>query len=318
MLAIRQYKSIHVLLIIFFIVFIFNNACFAKKNYPRLVKINIKMDTRIKVKRVNKKIIPLEIKIKNRTFKIIKQKGIYGFNIKARDMTQLSPEFKNRLATSVSVIGLYRVQQLVKKDKKKATELIKFHQKINKKTAGFFQKTMAMLSTMFITDAQAAETPVMLAGAVAAVDKKFMGQMSKAYNNVLNSQSFAYPSVQPGIGGWDLLNEEDQGGGGSSDDDVEDDQPWYEDVLDVFFAIVVVLAPIAAIVFLCTNPFTIASVLMSLAIASGAVTGASIITTTLGTVGDLFSGNPVIQITDTTFFSTDDSFGVNDNSWSWP
>lgn len=46
---------------------------------------------------------------------------------------------------------------------------------------------------------------------------------------------------------------------------------------------------------------------MSLAIANGAVAGASIITTTLGTVGDLFSGNPVIQITDTTFFSTDES-----------
>ncbi len=335
MIKIIKYKWIHISVLVFFISFIFQNACFAKENYPRIVKIKVKLDATVKVKRIKKNIVPLQIKLKNKTYKIKKQHGKYGFKLKARDMVAISPEFKDKLGTSISAIGLYRIQTLIKKDKKKAAEVIKFHKALKIKKASIdslpghdmtqqLKAVLNAISDLFIGNAHADDSPVMLASAKAAVDQKFMGQMNKGYNKMLNSQSFVYPIVQPGIGGWDLLNENEQGGGGSSDDehdtggDQEEEETWYDKLLGAFLMIVVMIAPIAAIVFLCTNPLTLASVLMSLAIANGAVTGASIITTTLGTIGDLLSGNPIYEVTDVTTFSSDSAFGVIDNSTSWP
>lgn len=335
MSGITRYKSIHVTLLAFFLVFILNDACFAKERYPRLVRIKIKMDADIKVKKVRGKIVPMEIRLKNKTFKLHKKHGKYGFNLQPRQMMQISPQFKDRLATSVCVLGLHRVHHLVKKDKKKAPEVIRLHKtlKLKKKAsvsepsiqfAQSLKKAVTGMFDLLVPPADAADRDLLAAntqmGAGAAVDKKYLGQMTKAYNKMLNSQAFAYPIVQPGIGGWDLLNENEQGGGGTSDDEdeQEDDKPWYDKVLEAIFAVVVMIAPVAAIIFLCSNPLTIASVLMSLAIANGAVTAASIITTTLGTVGDLLSGEPILQITDTTSFSSESGFGVSDNSWSWP
>ena len=91
MLNLKQYKCITWMMLVVFTIFLFDNACFAKAHYPQFVKINLKMDARIKVKRVKGKIIPIEIKIKNRTFKFKKKFGKSGFELKTRDMTTLSP-----------------------------------------------------------------------------------------------------------------------------------------------------------------------------------------------------------------------------------
>ncbi len=333
MITFRQYRCIHIFVLIFFTIFIFDNACFAKEKYPRYAKINIKLDIGLKVKRVNKKVVPLAIKIKNRTFKIVKKHGKYGINIKARDLAQLSPEFKEKLATSISVLSLYRVQQLVKKDKKKAQEVIDLHHELNasradplgsKPVANFFQKLPANLVSFFTGEAWASDNAMTLAATGAAVDKQFMGQMNKNYNKILNSQSFAYPTVQPGIGGWDLLNDaerqnqdSDNQGQNATHGEEEEEESWYDKVLGAFFGIVILIAPIAAIVFLCTNPLTIASVLMSLAIANGAVTGTAIITTFLGSIGDLLSGKPLLEITDVVQWGPNPD-QIIDNSYEWP
>jgi len=329
MVSIRKNKIIPVFLLICFVIFIFNDTCFAKEKYPQLVRIDIKMDIGVKVKRIKKQIVPVEIQLNHRRYHVVKKDGRYGINIKARDLTNISPDFKDKLATSVSALGLYRVQQLVKNDKKKAQEVIQQHRQLQK--AAINQQTSTLMAcvltkmsgfftTFFVNDAHAAS-------GAAKVDQQYLANMNKSYNQVLNSQAFAYPIVQPGIGGWDLLNEAERQNIDSSesqnanpDNENEEDteeKSWYDKFLDVFFGIVLVIAPIAAIVFLCTNPFTLASVLMSLAIANGAVTGAGIISSVLGSVGDLLSGKPLLEITDVVRWGSG-SDQIYDNSSHWP
>ncbi len=319
MIAIRKNKWLTALLIFFFTTFILDTSL-AKDGHPTLVKINIKMDISVKVKKSSRGIIPTVIKVGGRSFRIEQKKGLYGFNIRTRDLVKLSPEFKDRLASSVSALSLYRIQQLVNKDKKKAEEVVKRYREVNKranigtngrnKLAQLFKDAATAGMSLVIGEAQAAET------SVSGVDKKFMSRMNGAYNQVLNSQSFAYPIVQPGIGGWDLLSENEQDDP-ENENEQDEEESWYDKVLDALFSIVLVFAPIAAIVFLCSNPLTIASVLMSLAIANGAVTGAGIITSILGSVGDVLSGKPLLEITDTVQWGTGPNDRI-DNSWSWP
>ncbi len=319
MTTIRKNKWFSSLLIFFFSTFILDTSL-AKDGHPTLVKINIKMDIGIKVKKSNKGITPTAMKISGRSYKVKQKKGLYGFDIKTRDLANLSPEFKDNLATSVSALSLYRIQQLVNKDKKKAEEVVKRYREVNRKAnlntnggnkfARLVKNAVTVSASFFVGEAQAADA------SAAVVDKNFMRQMNGAYNQVLNSQSFAYPIVQPGIGGWDLLNENEQDDP-ENENEQDEEESWYDTVLDVLFAIVVIIAPIAAIVFLCSNPLTFASVLMSLAIANGAVTGAGIITSILGSVGDVLSGKPLLEITDTTQWGIGPNDRI-DNSWSWP
>ncbi|MCD4720309.1 MAG: hypothetical protein K8S13_10705 [Desulfobacula sp.] len=318
MLNLKQYKCITWIMLVFFTIFLFDNACFAKANYPRFVKINLKMDATIKVKRVRGRIIPIEIKIKNRTFKFKKKYGKSGFELKTRDMTKLSPVFKDRLASSVTQLGLYRVKTLVKGDKAKAREIIDQHKKIKrgaslsqppeKLMTRLLERSLNLISSIFINEAHAAGSPV---------DKQLLSQLNKGYNTVLNSQCFVYPQVQPGIGGWDLLNEENEGGGEEEGEGEEEDKSWYDKLLDFLLQVVIVIAPIAAIVFLCTNPLTLASVLLSFALANGAVTGAYFVTETFSLIGDLLTGKPIIEVTDWSMHSTADGVTITDNSWSW-
>ena len=320
MLNLKQYKCISWIMLIFFTIFLFDNACFAKAHYPKFVKINLKMDARIKVKRVKGKIIPIEIKIKNRTFKFKKKYGKSGFEMKTRDMTKFSPVFKDKLGSSVIQLGVYRVKTLVKGDKAKARDIIDQHKKI-KRGASLSQppeklmsrllgKSLNLISSIFINEAHAAGS---------SVNKQLLSQLNKGYNTVLNSQCFVYPTVQPGIGGWDLLNEEnEQNAGGGEEEGEEEEKPWYDKILDFFVSVVIFIAPIAAIVFLCTNPLTLASVLISLAIANGAVMGAEFVATTFGAIGDLLSGRPIIEVTDWSMHSTADGVTITDNSGSWP
>lgn len=319
MLNLKQYKCITWMMLVVFTIFLFDNACFAKAHYPQFVKINLKMDARIKVKRVKGKIIPIEIKIKNRTFKFKKKFGKSGFELKTRDMTTLSPVFKDRLASSVVQIGLYRVKTLVKGDKTKAGEIINQHKKIKrgaslshpseKLMSRLLGKSLNLISSIFINEAHAAGS---------SVDKQLLSQLNKGYNTVLNSQCFVYPTVQPGIGGWDLLNEEEEGPGGGGESEEEEGEPWYDKILDFLVDIVIVFAPIAAIVFLCTNPLTLASVLMSFAMANGAIIGADFIASTFSTIGDLLSGRPIVEVTDWSMHSTADGVTITNNGWSWP
>lgn len=122
MIAIRRYKSIHILLLVSFVVFIFDNACFAKANYPKTLKIRYEVKAKVKIKRVKGRSIPVEIKIRNRTFKISEHKGKFRFRAKTKDMTNLVPEFKDKLGTSITQLSLYQIRKLVKGDKKKGPE----------------------------------------------------------------------------------------------------------------------------------------------------------------------------------------------------
>ncbi|MCD4720310.1 MAG: hypothetical protein K8S13_10710 [Desulfobacula sp.] len=349
MLNLKQYKCISWIMLIFFTIFLFDNACFAKAHYPRTALIKFKVDARVKVKRVKGKIIPIEMKIKNRTFKFKKHQGQYGFHIKTRDMTNLVPDFKDKLGTSVTQLGLYRVKSLVKGDRAKAEEIVKQHRMLKKKasvspgnnhliTTAFHRVLEGLKSLVSPNNAHAqdnielgGEPAFLTAAAKMGVDKQLLSQLNQKYSMVLNSQSFFYPQVQPGRGGWDLVSETEDdstSGGGSSDDnnsasasdetEAGDNETWYNKLLSLFMIAVVLLAPIAAIVFLCMNPFTLASVLLSLALANGAIMGAAIIDMTLGTIGDLLSGRSIFEYTDQTMYSTEDGVTFTDNSWSWP
>ena len=137
------------------------------------------MDARIKIKRVKGRIIPIEIKIKNRTFKFKKKYGKSGFKLKTRDMTKLSPVFKDRLASSVVQLGLYRVKTLVKGDKAKAREIIDQHKKIKRGTSlsrppeklmsRLLEKSLNLMSSIFINEAHAAGS---------SVDKQLLSQLN--------------------------------------------------------------------------------------------------------------------------------------------
>ena len=311
----RRSKVLSLLVLTFFCVFMIDTSiAFAKSPpYPKYAKIPFKIDrAKIKVKRVNKQIIPLEIKIKNKTFKFVKQDGKYGIRLKTRDMVNLSPEFKDKLGTSVVRLGLHRVRDLVKGDRIKAKKIIDQQKLINKRSSfgadiknSMAQLMEGILSLFTPSEAIAqersslehsgdtvsinTESEMVLAAASAGVDRQFLNEMNTSYNKVLNSQSFFYPQVQPGIGGWDVVSEEDE-------EDEDDEESWYDAILGMVLIAVVLLAPIAATIWLCAQALTVASVLTAFAGSVGAVTGTSIITETLGTIGDLLTGKPLIEI----------------------
>lgn len=345
--SIRRQKVLSIIVLTFFCLFIFDSASFAKKQpYPKYAKIQFKLDgAKVKVKRVNKQVIPLELKIKNKTFKFVKQGGKYGIRLKNRDMVKISPEFKNKLGTSVVKLGLYRVKDLVKGDRKKAQEIVDQQKKIRKQSSmgivikkRFAKVFKQIISFSSVTEAAAQEHPnrvpvtgevgletqseILMAASNVGVDRQYLSQMNRSYNQVLNSQSFYYPAVQPdapSIGGWDVVSddEEESNSGGEEE---ESDEAWYDILLGLILITIVLLAPVAAVVFLCANPLTIASVLTAFAGSVGAITGASIAAVTLGTLGDLLSGKPIIESFDYTTHSSETSYytEIGPGQWAWP
>ena len=336
MMRCRQNKMVSVAVLVFFCIFLVDTSIsFAKSSpYPKYVKIPFKLDgAKIKIKRINKQIIPVEMKIKNKTFKFVKQDGKYGIRLKTRDMVTLSPEFKDKLGTSVVRLGLYRVKDLVKDDRIKAQEIVNQHKQLKNRSSikTDVEKRIARLIGAFfsfftIPEAVAQETVVsetclktrsgmVLAAGDTGVDRNFLSQMNNSYNKVLNSQSFVYPQVQPGIGGWDVVSEEGEG-----NEDEDDEESWYDVLLGFVLVAVVLLAPIAATIWLCAQALTIASVLTAFAGSIGAVTGAGIIAETLGSIGDLLSGKPLIESFDYTTHSSDASYytEIGPGQWAWP
>ena len=83
---------------------------------------------------------------------------------------------------------------------------------------------------------------------------------------------------------------------------------------------VVLIAPVVAVLWLCAAPLTIASILAAFTASVGAVTGAGIVATTLGSILDLLHGKPLWEWVDYTTYSSDTGYftEIGPAHGSWP
>lgn len=275
-----------------FCVFVYQSTSFARRP-PNRINLKIKMQAKIRWKKEGNRILPQELVIRGRSFKFVKQGGQWGVQAPLRQIMQSSPECRDAVHLAVGEIALTRVRELVGGDRSKARKLVNEFQ--------------ALKRPPLVEDGLPSHGPSENSldpnafFALSSGRDVTQSSMQGAYNQMLGSSAFLYPMPQPGIGGWDVVSEEEgggeEGGAGTESGEAEDEGGgFFSWLATVIFVLVVIFAPVIAACWLAATAITLASVTVAFLGALGAVTAAGMVGTVLNVVDDVLSGKPLIEV----------------------
>jgi len=247
-------------LLLAFNLFIFRGTLMASKP-PDRIGLKAKMDIKIKWKKEGDKKVPVELILGKKSFPFVKKDGKYGVNIKVKELMNHSPEFKHTLQLAVAEVALRKITQLVGKDRQQAQQIVDHFKNFSKGKSTTTAKSSGKCT---------ADT------------------MSSAYNQVLNSDAFIFP-MKP------LPFADDSEEASADDEEEEEDASWIKIFAGILFAIVVIIAPVVAAVWLAAQALTFAAVFTAFLGSIGAVTIAGNIASLFNIVDMVIQGKPLID-----------------------
>jgi len=267
-----------------FCVFIFRGTLLAKRP-PNTINLKVKVQAKFRWKKQGNKITPVEMIIKGKSYKFVKQGGQWGVKAPLKELIKSSPEVNNAFHLAVGEIAMTRIRDIVKGDRGKAEKLVKDYKAL-KKTP--IPEEFPSVRGPAVEDSELDGMAAILGGGDLT-----QNQMQNAYNQTVNGEAFFYPVPQPGLGGWDLVSEDEGGGEEEGEDEGGGFFSW---LATVFCVLVCIVAPIVAAVWLAAAAITIAAVTTAVLGVVGALGVAGIIGSTLNVVDDIINGRPLIQI----------------------
>ena len=263
MILSRPNRIVGVVILVVFNLFLVKDTVLARQP-PEQIVLTVKLDVGVRWAREGNRMVPRQLLIGDDAFPIVQGNGRHGVRIQLRKLTAASPELEEKLHLVVAQTAVERIRELVGNDEEQA-QLVADHFAAVASGKG---STTVSQSGRFST-----------------------GAMSNAYNQVLNGAAFVFPQKPLPFAAEDA--EEEAGGGGEGDDD---EGGWLTWLAGVIFAIVVIIAPIVATVWLATQALTLAAVLTAFLGSIGAVSAAGHVAATLATVDYVLSGEPLIDI----------------------
>jgi hypothetical protein len=279
-------RNFVLIVLIVFTVFTFRETIFAKRP-PNLVNLKIELKAEIKYKKERGKAIPVAMIINGRSFAFVKQGGKWGIKAPLKEILEKSPECREAVHLATGEIVLTKIRDLIGGDRAKAEQFVKDFKALKKKAPEN-------------TNAWPGEGPFSNENGSAAFypstsGKAFTQQsMASAYSQMLNSEAFLYPQVQPDPqSGWWFLSEENE-----EEEEDEEEMGLFGWVGVLLFVLAVLVAPIVAAVWVATTAVTLASLAIAAMAAMGAQVAASIVTGHLMTIDHILSGKPIAEFYD--------------------
>jgi len=271
--------------LILFTVFTFRGTLWAKRP-PNLINLKIELKAKVQYKKVNGKAVPVVMIINGKSFDFVKQGGKWGIKAPLREILDNSPECREAVHLATGEIVLTKIRDLIGGDKAKAEKFVTDFKALQKKAPEEISPWPEH-GPFSPEDGSAAFHPP-------ASGKDFTQQsMVSAYNQMLDSEAFLYPQVQPDPqSGWWFVSEE--GGGGEEEEEDELGLFGWLGVLLVVLAVLV--APIVAAVWVATTAITLASLAVAAMATMGAQAVASVVTGHLLALDHVLKGNPIIEI----------------------
>ncbi len=257
-------RSVALLVLTFFLVFTFDPPSAQAAQRPRFARVSFTVHARVKLTRRGGEIIPLELHVGNAVFPFVRNKGKWGVSLQASKMARLAPEFPQHLGLQIGAMATTRIRELVHGDRTAAEDIVKA------------QKTGRGKS-------------------FSPEESAFQQKISSAYRQVMAQQAFFFPEIQPdvpGQGGWWFVD--DQSGDDSDhegEEDEEDETSWFTDLMGLLLVTIIMIAPVAAAIWLAAQAITIATVTAAFLGSIGAVTAASLFTSTMLGIESLVTGN---------------------------
>ena len=270
--------------LLLFCVFIFRGTMFAKRP-PNSINLKVKMQAKFRWKKEGNKITPVEMIIKGKSFKFVKQGGKWGIKAPLKELIQKSSGINNAFHLAVGEIALTRIRDIIKGDKVKAQKLANDFRALKKVPV---PENPPPIAGPAMEDCDFPDMNSILGSADIS-----QNEMMNAYNQTVNSEAFFYPVPQPGLGGWDLVTEDEGGGEEEGEDEGGGFFSWLATVICV---LVCIIAPIIAVMWLAATAITIAALTSALLGVVGAIGAAGIVGSTLNVVDDIIHGNPLIEI----------------------
>lgn len=275
-------RDLIVTVLFVFSVFTFRGTLFAVRP-PDLIHLKVELQGIIKYKKEGKKIIPGALIINGRSFPFVKQGEFWGIKAPLKDIVQKSPECLEAVHLATGEVVLLKVRDLIGGDRAKAEQFVSDYKKLGKRapeTASLEQGHGPFHgpSAAIVLQPSVAEEAFTQRG------------MENAYNQMLNSEAFLYPQVQPGPGGWWFVNEEDQ-------EEEEEDEGGFLSWLGTFIVILAfAIAPILAVIWVAATAITLASLAVAALYTLGAQAVASVVAGHFYMIDDLLSGKPLVEI----------------------
>jgi len=267
-----------------FCLFIFQGTIFAKKP-PGTINLKIKIQAKFKWKKSGDKITPVAMIIKGKSYKFVKQRGKWGVKAPLKELARSSPEINNAFHLAVGEIALLRIREKIGNDKGKAQQLV------NEFRASKKYPVPDIDAALHGPSEDASESDGL--PALKASGDISQNDMRSAYNQSMNEEAFFYPVPQPGIGGWDLVTEEE---GGEEEGEEDEGGGFFSWLATVVCVLVCIVAPIVAVVWLAATAITIATLTTALLGVVGALGAAGIVGSTLNVIDDVINGEPLIEI----------------------
>ncbi len=262
-------QSIAFVVLTFFLIFTLDPPSAEAVQRPRFARVSFTVHARVKLTRRGGEIIPLELHVGNAVYPFVRRKGAWGVAVKASEMARLAPEFPQRLGLQIGAMATTRIRELVHGDRAAAEEIVK---------------------------AQSAGR----GKSFSSEERAFQQKIGSAYRQVMAQQAFFFPSIQPdvpGQGGWWFVDDQSSGGGDDDPDhtggeeEEEDETSWFTDLMGLLLVTVIMIAPVAAAIWLAAQAVTIATVTAAFLGSVGAVTAASLFTSTMLGIENLVTGN---------------------------
>jgi hypothetical protein len=278
-----RYFALSVLIL--FTVFTFRDTLYAKRP-PNVINLKIELKAKIQYKKERGQAVPVAMIINGRSYDFVKQGGKWGIKAPLKDILENSQECREAVHLAVGEIVRSRISELIGGDRAKAEEFVRDFKALQKK-APESELPWPGSGPFSHEDASAAVYP-------ASSSQDFTRQsMVSAYNQMLNSEAFLYPQVQPDPqSGWWFVSEQE--GGGEAEDDEELGLFGWLGVLLIVLAVLV--APIVAAVWVATTAITLASLAIAAMATMGAQLAASILTGHLLLLDHVMMGKPLIEI----------------------
>jgi hypothetical protein len=269
--------------LILFTVFTFRGILFSKRP-PNLINLKIELKAKIKYKKEGKKIIPHAMIINGQSFNFIKQGDKWGIKAPLKDILRISPECREAVHLATGEIVLEKIRDLIGGDRDKAEQFIRDYKALQKKAPETVNPWPE--HGPFFNDDEA--TTVWPSPSNEAFTQQ---SMVSAYNQMLDSEAFLYPNVQPDPqSGWWFVSE------GEEDEEEEEEQGIFGWLGTLIIVLAVLFAPVVAAVWVATTAITLATMAIAALAVIGAQTVASIVGTHLWILDDLLMGKPIIEI----------------------
>jgi len=263
----RTHRSVSILILVFFLVFIFDPPPAEAVPRPRFARVSFTVHARVKLTRRGGRTVPLELHVGHKVFPFVQRKGEWGVVMRASEMARLAPEFPQQLGLQIGAMATTRIRELVHGNRSVAQEIVDSQRQGRGK-------------------------------AFSREESALMNRMTAAYQQVMAQQAFFFPEIQPdapGQGGWWFVDDQSSGGGGESDDSDhsggEDEASWFTGLMGLLLVTVLMIAPVAAAIWLAAQAITIATVTAAFLGSIGAVTAASLFVTTMCTIENILTGN---------------------------